>query len=137
MTPKELDFIWRLNAKINSLDLFTHSDVGVLDTENSISLMAMSGGNEDVFMDGTKDKEYQMQVNAKSKNQLYCVESLSHIATELERLEPNDIVSMNGSFAFESISILSPLTLVAQDENEYFIYALSISGKITIYKGVV
>src|SRR5690625_196896 len=92
---KELDFIWRLNDFINTLDLFAWSDVGVLDDGDSISLMAMPGGEETLFMDGTREKNYQMQVNAKSLNQLNCVESLSQIAKALENLKKNSIKSQN------------------------------------------
>lgn len=130
---KELDFIWRLNDYINTLGLFARSDVGVLDDGDSISLMAMPGGEETLFMDGTREKNYQMQVNAKSLNQLNCVESLSQIAKALENLKKDSIKSQNSTFDFESINITSLLSLVAQDEQGYFIYAVSISAKITIY----
>src|SRR5699024_8362921 len=134
--PKELDFIWRLNDYINTLDLFAWSDVGVLDDGDSISLMAMPGGNETVYFDGIRDKNYQMQVNAKSRNQLNCIEALSQVARVLENLKENEIQSHNDTFEFESISITSPVSIVAQDEQGFFIYALSISAKITIYERV-
>lgn len=133
--PKELDFIWRLNDYLNTLDLFAWSDVGGLDSQESLSLLAQPGGNEKVYMNGVRDKDYQMQINAKSKNQFNCVESLSKIAKKLENLQENMIKSDNGTFDFESIKILSPLSIVGQDEQGFFIYALSISAKITIYKG--
>ena len=133
--PKELDFIWRLNDFINTLDLFAWSDVGNLSETDSMSLMAMPGGSETVYMDGVRDKDYQMQIDAKSKNQLHCIESLSKVAKTLENLK--NIESHNDSFDFESINITSLLSFVAQDEQGYFIYALSISAKITIYEGAV
>lgn len=131
--PKELDFIWRLNDYINTLDLFAWSDVGMLSETESMSLMAMPGGEEKLFMDGTREKNYQMQVNAKSKNQLHCIESLSKAATALEGLKANEIKSDNGTFDFDSNKITSLLSLVGQDEQGYFIYAFSLSAKITIY----
>lgn len=132
--PQELDFIWRLNDYINTLNLFAWSDVGVLSESDSISLMAMPGGAETVYFDGVRDKDYQMQVNAKSKDQFNCIESLSEVARVLENLDEGDIHSHNDTFDFESINITSPLSIVAQDEQSYFIYALSISAKITIYE---
>lgn len=135
-TPKELDFIWRLNDYINTLGLFARSDVGVLDVGESMSLMAMPGGEETVYMDGVRDKNYQMQINAKSIDQFNCIESLSHVARVLENLKEDEIKSHNGTFDFESIRIISPLSIVAQDEQGYFIYTLSISAKITIYERV-
>lgn len=133
--PKELDFIWRLNDYINTLELFSWSDVGVLDTDDSLSLMAMPGGEETIYMNGIRDKNYQMQVNAKSRNQFNCIEALSHVARVLENLQDDEIKSHNDSFDFELINVSSPVSIVAQDEQGFFIYALSISAKITIYEG--
>lgn len=133
--PQELDFIWRLNDYINTLGLFAWSDVGVLDDEDSISLLAMPGGEETVYMNGVRDKDYQVQINAKSLNQLNCIEALSHVARVLENLKENEIQSENDSFDFESIKITVMPNIIAQDEQGFFIYGLSISAKITIYKG--
>jgi len=136
MTPKELDFIWRLNDYINTLDVFAHSNVGVLGVSESLSVLAMPGGEENIYMDGTRDKFLNVQINAKSKNQLNCIESLSLIARKLETLQENEITSDNDTFNFQKIDVISPLNIVAHDEQGYFIYALSISAKITIYEGV-
>lgn len=136
MKPKELDFIWRLNDYINTLDLFTWSNVGMLEVDESLSVLAMPGGNETLFMDGSREKDLNIQVNAKSQNQLNCIESLSLIARKLENLTEKSIKSDNGSFNFQKVTIKSPLNIVAHDEQGYFIYALSISAKITIYEGV-
>jgi|SRR5690625_2249702 len=136
MTPKELDFIWRLNDHINTLDLFAWSNVGILDAGDSLSVMAMPGGEEIVYFDGTRDKHFNVQINAKSENQLNCIDSLAKIARVLENLPENAIQSENDSFCFESISVTSPVSIVAQDEQDFFIYALSISAKIHINKGV-
>ena len=136
MIPKELDFIWRLNDYINTLDVFAQSNVGSLGINESLSVLAMPGGEENIFMDGTRDKHLNIQVNAKSQNQLNCIESLSLIARKLENLAEGEIASDNDSFNFQRVTITSPLNIVAHDEQGYFIYALSISAKITIYEGV-
>ena len=136
MSPKELDFIWRLNDYINTLDLFAWSNVGILEAGDSLSVMAMPGGEETVYFDGTRDKHLNVQINAKSKNQLSCIDALSKIARVLENLEEDAIKSESDSFYFESINVTSPVSIVAHDEQGFFIYALSISAKITIYKGV-
>src|SRR5690606_3768367 len=109
MTPKELDFIWRLNDYINTLDLFALSNVGLLEESDSLSVMAMPGGEETIYFDGTRDKNLNVQINAKSKNQLNCIEALSKIARVLENLQENTIKSENDSFYLESISVTSPV----------------------------
>src|SRR5690625_6171833 len=135
-TPKELDFIWRLNDYINTLDLFAWSNVGGLDEGDSISTLPMPGGEEIVYMDGVRDKHYQVQIDAQSENQLNCIESLSKIATTLENLRANEIESHNGTFEFESITVTALPNIIMHDEQGFFIYSLSISAKITIYERV-
>ena len=136
MTPKELDFIWRLNDYVNTLDLFARSNVGLLEETESLSVMAMPGGEEIVYFDGTRDKNLNIQINAKSKNQLNCIDALSKIARTLENLKEGDIQSHNDSFEFESIRVTSFVSIVGQDEQGYFIYQVSLAAKITIHKGV-
>lgn len=130
----ELDFMMKLNQKINSLGLFAHSSIGLLAADESLSIMAMPGGAETVFMDGVRDKDYQVQVNAKSQDQMNCFNALTEIYQTLENLD--SLPSGNGSYDFEKIETKSLPSLVTQDEQGFFVYALSISAKITIYKGV-
>src|SRR5690625_5395643 len=101
----ELDFMQKLNQKINSMDLFAHSVIGPLDEDESISIMAMPGGAESVYFDGIRDKQYQVQVNTKSRNQANCMNALTMIYQKLENL--NKMSSDNGSFDFQSISTAS------------------------------
>lgn len=124
----------RLNQQINSLNLYTNSIIGVLGDSESISIMAMPGGSETVFFDGVRDKDYNVQINTKSKNQQNCINALTKIYQTLENL--NELPSSNGSYDFESISTTSLPSLLMYDENGFFIYELSIVAKITIYEGV-
>lgn len=124
----------RLNQQINSLNLYTNSIIGVLEDDESISIMAMPGGSETVFFDGVRDKDYNVQINTKSKNQQNCINALTKIYQTLENL--NELPSSNGSYDFESISTTSLPSLLMYDENGFFIYELSIVAKITIYEGV-
>lgn len=130
----ELDFMDKLNQKINSLDLYARSSIGLLGHSESISIMAMPGGAETVFFDGTRDKDYQVQINAKSKNQLNCFNALTTIYRTLENLA--ELPSPNGSYEFQGITTQSLPSILEQDEQGNWIYVLSISAKITIYQGV-
>ena len=130
----ELDFLTKLNQKINSLGLYARSSIGLLGPDESLSIMTMPGGAETVYMDGTRDKDYQVQINAKSKNQMNCYDALTTIYQTLENLE--ELPSGNGSYEFNGIETKSLPSLLEQDEQGYFIYVLSISAKITIYQGV-
>lgn len=125
----------KLNQKINSFELYARSRIGLLDTDESLSIMAMPGGSEVEYMDGIRDKDYQIQINAKSRNQLNCFNALTTIYQRLENL--TDLESDNGSFDFQRFTTTSLPSLVMMDEQGFFIYQLSLSAKITIYKGVV
>ena|SRR5699024_1098973 len=130
----KLDFMNQLNKKINNLNLYAHCRIGLLDEGESLSIMAMPGGEETVYYDGERDKDYQIQVNSKSINQNNCFDALTKIYQTLENLE--DLPSQNGSYDFQKIETRSLPNLVTQDEQGFFIWALNISAKITIYKGV-
>lgn len=131
----ELDFMIQLNNKINSLGLYASCSIGLLDDGESISIMAMPGGDEVVYFDGIRDKNYQVQINAKSKNQLNCINALTHIYRTLENLD--DLPSENGSYEFQKITTQSLPSLLEQDEQGFFIYVMSINARITIYEGVM
>lgn len=131
----ELDFMLRLNEKINSMNLFAPSVIGILEENESISIMPMPGGAETVYYDGIRDKDYQVQINTKSRKQDNCMNALTTIYQTLEQLE--SLPSDNGSYDFQSISTTSLPSLVMMDEQGFFIYQLSISAKITIYQGVI
>ncbi len=124
----------KLNQKINSFELYTKSRIGLLGTDDSLSIMAMPGGSEIEYMDGVRDKDYQIQVNAKSRDQLNCFNALTTIYQNLENL--TDLESDNGSFDFQKFTTTSLPSLVMMDEQGFFIYQLSLSAKITIYEGV-
>lgn len=121
-----------LNNHINTLNLFARSRIGLLDVKDSISVMAMPGGEETVFFDGIRDKDYQIQVSAKSKNQNDCYTALTDIYQDLERLD--ELESKNGSFDFQNIKTASLPNLIGQDDDGFFIWGVNLSCKITIYE---
>lgn len=130
-----LDILHRIKDKVNSLNSYTTATVGMLDADESISILAMPGGAEKEYMDGVRDKDYQMQINAKSQSQAHCFNSLTEIYQALENLY--DLPSNNGSYDFNKIETKSLPSIVSFDEQGFYIFALSISAKITIYEGNV
>lgn len=122
----------RLNSHINTLNLFARSRIGLLGASESISVMAMPGGEEEVYFDGIRDKNYQIQVSAKSKNQNDCFTALTTVYQNLERLE--ELNSNNGSFDYQSTRTASLPNLIGQDDDGFFIWGVNLSCKITIYE---
>jgi hypothetical protein len=131
---KRTGFPAAIEQKINSLNLFATSTIGLLGPNESLSIMAMPGGNETVFLDGTRDKDFNVQINAKSRSQMNCFNALTTIYQTLENLD--DLPSENGSYEFQRIITTSPPSILMQDEQGFFVYVLSIQAKITVYKGV-
>lgn len=121
----------RLKDEINTLDLFARCRIGLLEAEDSMSILAMPGGAETVFMDGIRDKQYQIQINALSKDQEQSYHALTTVYQHLERLQ--ELESHNDSFDFQGITVQSLPNLVGQDDQGYFMLVVNISAKITIY----
>lgn len=137
-----LDFLLKLNQFINAqklasstLDKTLTSVIGLLLVGESMSIMAMPGGAEKVYMDGSRDKAYQVQINIKSKRQDVAMNALNIIAIKLENLTA--LPSGNGSYEFQEIKITSNPSFLQQDEKGFFIWVLSLSAELTIEKGVV
>lgn len=131
---KELDFLTSLNEHINSLGLYARSALSVLAESESLSVMALPGGAERVYMDGARDKDYNVQINAKSKNQANCMNALNAVAYSLENLY--FLPSNNQSYEFDKFVLSGMPSYVSQDERGFFIWQLTVTAKITIYKGV-
>lgn len=138
----ELDFLVELNQYIKDQKLASSmlnkpltSAIGLLGANESMSIMAMPGGAETVYMDGSRDKAYQVQINVKSKRQDVAMNALNTIAKKLENLD--SLPSGNGSYDFQQIKITSNPSFLQQDEKGFFVWVLSISAELIISKGVV
>lgn len=138
----ELDFLLKLNQYINwqrltgsALNKPLTSQIGLLGVDESMSITAMPGGAQTVFMNGDREKAYQVQINVKSKRQDICMNALNVLSKKLENLM--DLPSSNNSYEFQEIVITSFPSFLHQDEQGFFIWVLSISAELTIFKGVV
>ena len=130
-----LDLLVVFRNYIESLGLYAKSYIGNLEYDESISIQALPGGVKTLFYDGTRDQTYNVQVAAKSKNQLNCLNSLDTILGSLTTV--TDLPSMNGSYQLVDVNIESPPTFVGQDEQGYFIYQLSCTVRMLIKKGAI
>lgn len=135
MTKLVLDVLDSLVARINETQNSFRCRIGVLDREEDMTIMAMPGGAELEFMDGSRDKNYQVQANIKTKSQPKAINTLNVVSSMLER--ETDLPSSNGSYEFNRIRVTSLPSLLGVDESNNFIYVVSLSVEITIKKGVV
>lgn len=133
---QNLDFLLRANQHINTLGLYTRSIVGPLpDGKVGISLIPLPGGAQVEYMDGSRDKDYNLQISAKSEDPQECLNALYAIGHSLEQLQ--DLPSSNNSYDFDRFVVTSMPSLVMQDAQHFFIYQLTVVAKIFIKKGVV
>lgn len=130
-----LDFIWRINDHINTLNLFAVSYVGNLDVDSNIGVLAVPGGISQTYYDGTRDQDYNIQVSVKSDKQQECVEALNAVMDDFITL--NVLNSNNNSFDFNRIVVENPPSFVTQLETGEFIYELQCTAKITIFRGAM
>ena len=125
-----LDFIYSLNDYINSLNLYAESYVGILEVSDSISVIATPGGINQIYYDGVRDQDYNIQFTAKSKRQDLCVDALNVIMNNI--LTVKDIPSLNDSYFYDRMIVQSPPSFIGTDEEGYFVWQLSSTAKLTI-----
>lgn len=129
----DLDVIQRLRSHLDNLGLYAKVQVGVLKGE-SITLFPLPGGAETVFMDGTRNKEYPIQLNSQSPDQMKALNALAFIARNLEGLETLD--SKNESYLFHGVTVTSLPSLITVNDRGENAMMLTISLSLTIHKGV-
>lgn len=133
VTELNLDFLNCLKSKIKTLYSGTVK-VGVLDTGESISIMQMQGGSERRFYDGSRDKNFNIQVAMKSNDSNNCYNTLTNIAYTLSNSSVN---SVNNSYEFTDLQQNGEVSLISQTEDEEYIYAVNMIASLHIKKGVV
>lgn len=129
-----LDFIPNLNNELNTLNLFTKSEIGLLGIGESISVLALPGAQGQTFYDGTHDRVYSIQINAKSKKQANCLDTLNKIFVTLEDL--TELPSSNDSYIFNGIDITSLPSYVGADDSGFHVWQISLESQITINGGI-
>lgn len=130
-----LDFIWNLNDHLNTLGLYAESNVGNLTEKDSLAVTALPGGINQIFYDGLRDQDYNVQVSAKSKQQQNCIGALNAVMHELLTIDV--LPSKNDTYTFDGFVVPSPPTFIFQDEQGWFVYQLSCTAKLTINRGVI
>lgn len=128
----KLDFLERLTDYINTLGLYATCNISILPEGDGIAVIALPGGAETLFMDGTRDKDYNVQFNVKSRSQENCIAALNVIAQELEDLKT--LNSNNDSFEFYEFNQTGRPSFVVQDEQGYWHWQLTVVAEITINK---
>lgn len=108
--------------------------IGVLDENESITLMNLAGGDEVVYMSGKRDKTYNVAVLMKHRQDSVCFNTLNTIYQALERVK--ELESVNDSFRFLGVQTANLPHKTAIDEKGLNIWEIDFKIHVEIYKGV-
>lgn len=132
---KDLDFLQRLQETIKQVEpTGMQIYVGMLPESGGISIMPLAGGDETVFFDGSRDKDYNIAIMMKHRYDGNCWEYLNALYQFIERLD--DIPSNNDSYDYNGAITSNLPSKVGQDSKMMNIWELDFTFKLNIYKGV-
>lgn len=127
------DFLERLNAFINLLDLPITSRMDYLDEDESLVVYPLAGGKiNKIYMDEARDVSLPFEIAVKTKDHEKANTCLWAVNEALSDLFV-DIPSANRSYAFENLEVAMPF-LNERDEQGYYIYLQDIQANITVFQ---
>ncbi|EPD25392.1 minor capsid protein [Lactiplantibacillus plantarum] len=132
-----MDLLERLAATINQVpNLPMKCTLGYLTAADSLSLYPLPGSRVlDEDYAGNQQWQMNYEVGMRTKNQQQANTTLWLISQALDVLTADDLVSSNGSFEFESLTISGQPSISEQDAQGYSIYQLSFSIIVNTFTG--
>ncbi|PAE27913.1 capsid protein [Paenibacillus sp. 7884-2] len=128
-----MDFLDRLQDKVNSLQLPIILQQGYLGSDESFVVYPLPGGRTVTeYMDGTKDRILNFEFAMKSKRQSVINPTLWMVQNVLDELE--ELESKDGSFEFEYLTITNTPFINQIDEQGWFVFLLDVQANITVFK---
>lgn len=129
-----IDFLYRLQDRINDISMIPTLRQGYLGTGESLVIYPLPGSRVvQGYMDDTKDWAMNYEIAMKSQNQVEIGNTLWKIQTELEQLE--ELPSNDGSYTFEDLTITNKPFINQIDEQGWFVFLLDVQANITVLKG--
>lgn len=128
-----MDFIDRLKDSVNSIEgLPIRCKIGYLSPEESFCVYPLAGSKVITqFFDGVKDQQLNFEFAMKSQDQQKISNTLWLVQNYLEEL--SKLVSSDGSFDFDSISITNKPFINQLDDKRNYIFSLDVQAKLTTY----
>lgn len=114
---ENVDFIEMIVEVLNLKGLYSIVYFPNLKPGNSISITPIPSNDYKHYMDGSFDKKEAFQISTRHSDQMVAYQTLLTISNELTKLQ--DLISLNGSFEFNGITITSDASLVAVDESNF------------------
>lgn len=132
-----LDFLERLREKLNVIYLPNEiKSFGlnlVLETECA-TILLLPGGEEQKFMDGSRDKQHNLSVVMKHKSDRVCFDVLTDVYRLIENIR--HLPSDNGSYEYIGSRTLNLPNKVGQDPKGLNLWSADFQITINIQKGV-
>lgn len=132
-----MDLLERLAATINQVpNLPMKCTLGYLAAADSLSLYPLPGSRVlDEDYAGNQQWQMNYEVGMRTKNQQQANTTLWLVSQALDVLTADDLVSSNGSFEFESLTINGQPSISEQDTQGYSTYQLSFSVIVNTFAG--
>lgn len=132
-----MDLLERLAASINQVpNLLMKCTLGYLTAANSLSLYPLPGSRVlDEDYAGNQQWQMNYEIGMRTKKQQQANTTLWLVSQALDMLTADDLVSNNGSFEFESLTINGQPSISEQDTQGYSIYQLSFSIIVNTFAG--
>lgn len=121
-----------LDEEINSLSL----DIPLFNdnngTDESLALYSLPGGTViKAYMDGTKEKQLNYEIQGKSKDRDKIFNIISIISSILESIE--NVPSNNNSYEFQEIAVSSEPYFNDSETDGYLYFMTTFQVKLTIF----
>ncbi|MGX7133088.1 minor capsid protein [Enterococcus songbeiensis] len=128
-----MDFIERLKDSVNAIeDMPIRCRIGYLQPTESFCVYPLPGSKVvREFFDGVKDQQLNFEFAMKSQDQQKISNTLWLVQNYLEEL--SKLVSSDGSFDFDSISITNKPFINQLDDKRNYIFSLDVQAKLTTY----
>lgn len=128
--PKQLDFIDRLADLIDAQGLPYKLYIGLLDKDESMAIMTLPGGQENIYFDGVRDKVINLAIDIKAKSGVKAYQTSVYLFQLLENVV--DLPSANGSYDFISITTTNAPSKIGADE-DFELWETTFAVSLTLY----
>lgn len=124
----------RLIDVIKAVGVSVPIEVGLMREEPSMTLFNLAGGEELVYMNGEREKTYNIGILMKHESDSVCFNELTNVYQKLENLK--ELKSKNDSFDFSTIITANLPNKTGVEPKGLNVWSADFKIKILIYKGV-
>ncbi|MFX3618725.1 MAG: hypothetical protein ACE3JK_14550 [Sporolactobacillus sp.] len=131
----DLDFQDRMiDAVESNCALFAPITVPIIKGDEGIGFMMTPVGEETLYMDGSRERTYAFQITARSASEELSLSTLLDIQKYIDTLSLHvtDIVSQNGSFELDSMTVTTVPNVLEFDATKGTIYGSNFEAQLLL-----